>query len=51
MMTQMSLTPAEKSRWVTANKLSLALGILASFGLVFVASFQVINTNFDNKQN
>ncbi|XP_055997260.1 DNA damage-regulated autophagy modulator protein 2-like isoform X2 [Ostrea edulis] len=41
MMTQMSLTPAEKSRWITANKLSLALGIVASFGLVFVASFQV----------
>ncbi|XP_078333047.1 DNA damage-regulated autophagy modulator protein 1-like isoform X1 [Crassostrea virginica] len=41
MMTQMSLTPAEKSRWITANKLSLALGLLAAFGLLFVASFQV----------
>lgn len=41
MMTQMSLTPAEKSRWITANKLTLGLGLVASFGLVFVASFQV----------
>lgn len=41
MMTQMSLTPAEKSRWITANKLTLGLGLIASFGLVFVASFQV----------
>lgn len=43
MMTQMSLTPAEKSRWITANKLTLGLGLIASFGLVFVASFQVAN--------
>lgn len=41
MMTQMSLTPAEKSRWITLNKLSLAMGLVACFGLVFVASFQV----------
>ncbi|KAK3102123.1 hypothetical protein FSP39_008953, partial [Pinctada imbricata] len=40
-MGQMSLTPKEKRRWMSANSWALYLSIVAAIGLLLVASFQV----------
>jgi len=38
---KMSLTPKEKNRFSNSNKAALVLSLLAAFGLLLVASFQV----------
>ncbi|XP_076113962.1 DNA damage-regulated autophagy modulator protein 2-like isoform X1 [Mytilus galloprovincialis] len=42
---QMSLTPAEKARWMTTNTMTLYLSHISVFGLFMLASFQIDTMN------